>query len=372
MSATPLLPPLAPSSSTGRAVAIALGLGQMLFACSEGPQAAQQPAPRRDAPRAATRSTAEPAPPANPAKPLELTARGRAERWVEEQGLAEHAVGPAATVGIGSASMSRSMANDLSVRQATLRSAELDACAAIVRARGERIGAAADSTGSSSVFATSDAVMLRGASIIRTEEQSDQRGDVQVVVVVRVDPTATITPANAPNGPESTSGPIVEHLSVAPAKWPASIPIEQLARNVGARRVAGPDGVPKIIGFGQAEVRTPGGEAMAQRRAEMDAMSAIRMFIDRQVATTSKMVDQASRAAEGTVVPDSSFTEVSGTSRSQPMVMPPSMRVFQWSATSAAGRPMVGVVMLADDARWRAARDASPAPAGGSAPPPAP
>jgi hypothetical protein len=372
------VPPLLdPFSAPSRVVTVALALGLMLSACSESPREAQRPASMREAQRTATPSVAAPAampaPAIIPETRLELTARGRAERWIADQGLAEHAVGPAATVGIGSASTSRSMAADLAFRQNMLRSAELDACAAIVRARGARVAAAVDSSGSSVISEESDAVMLRGASIVRTEEVTDDRGDVHVAVVVRVDPAAT-TRADAPHGPEATPAPVVEHLAVAPAKWPASIPVEQLARNVGARRVAGPDGVPKIIGFGQAEVRTPGGEAMAQRRAEMDALSAIRMFIDRQVASSSTVENKASRATDGKVMVDSSCIEVSGTSSSPSMTMPPSMKVFQWRTTGAAGRTTVGVVMLSDDARPHAAPDKSPAPvpAEGGAPPPAP
>ena len=305
-------------------------LSALLAACAAGPTPAPAPVPA-------------------PASSPPASARENAERWVAAEGLGDRMYGPDATIGIGSASLGKGSASNPDARRMAARSAELKARGAIARARGERVAAAADASGSASVTTSTDLVSLRGVSVIQTEEVTDPDGSVKFAVVVRADPPAA---------------PAVVRLDVPPAQWAKSIPVEELARSSGARRVAGPDGVVHIMAFGQATAQG-GRDAMAREKARMRALAAIRQFIDEDVSASSAASEQSTRAPDGGVALLVSATMASETSSSRAMVLPPTLTAFQWRMPTPDGNGTVGVVLLAKDP---AAPAPAPAPATTNAP----
>lgn len=290
--------------------------------------------------------------PPNPATapdPAE-SARTAAQRWVIAEGLGDRTSGPGATVGIGSASLDPTTARDPNARQMALRSAEFDARAEIARARGERVATSADASGSAVVTAETDLVRLRGASVIRTEEASGAAGVVEFAVVVRADPPDEAPPPATGQGEaRSAADQAVERLTVSPTEWARSLPMRELARSTGARRVAGPDGVVCIVAFGTSTVREGGRDAMGRERARMEALAAIRRFIDEDVTSGSSASDRAVRSPDGTVTAGGTSVQVTETSRSDSMALPGAAPAFQWRMVNDDGTTTVGVVMLARD-----------------------
>lgn len=278
------------------------------------------------------------------------SARTAARRWVIAEGIGDRTSGPGATVGIGAASLDPTSARDPNARRMALQSAELDARAEIARARGERVGTAADASGSVVVTAETDVVRLRGVSVIRTEEASGVAGGVEFAVVVRADPPDEAPPpATGHGGTERAADQAVDRLTVPPKEWARSLPMKELARSTGARRVAGPDGIVCIMAFGKSTVREGGRDAIGRERARMEALAAIRRFIDEDMTSVSSASDRAVRSPDGKVTAEETSAQVIETSQSDSMAIPGAVPVFQWRIVNDDGTTTIGVVMLARD-----------------------